>query len=60
MTPLTKMLCPCGGPAWSLDELLALCHSEDEKEGWRATLGPESYYCSDEDDVLRPGEERPR
>jgi hypothetical protein len=58
--PLTKKLCPCGGNAWSLDELLALCDNEDQKEGWRSILGPEDFYCSDEDDVLLPGQAEDR
>ena len=56
----TKMLCPCGGSAWSLDELLALSADEPYRDMWRSLLGPDDYYCSDEDDVLLPGEARPR
>jgi hypothetical protein len=58
--PVTKKLCPCGGNAWSLAELEALCPTEDEKEMWRSLLGPEDYYCADEDDVLLPGQEEDR
>ena len=56
----TKMLCPCGGNAWSLDELLALCDDEPERNMWRSLLGENDFYCSDEDDVLFRGEARPR
>ena len=58
--PLTEMLCPCGGNAWSLAELLFLCSGEDERNMWRSLLGDDDYYCSDEDDVLLRGEARSR
>ena len=54
------MVCPCGGSAWSLAELEALCATEEECEAWRSLLGPGDHYCAEEDDVLLRGEARPR
>lgn len=55
----SRMVCPCGGPAYTLTELLALDPNTDER-AWDSILGPNDHYCSNEDDVLLPGEATPR
>jgi hypothetical protein len=62
--------CPCGGRAYSRDEMIRLdialandgqypATAEYEtriRESWRQVLSADAYYCPDEDDVLLPSE----
>lgn len=53
--------CPCGGKAYSRDEMVAMAAEHDLGGGelsqmWRSILGPMDYYCPDEDDVLLASE----
>lgn len=49
--------CLCGGNAYTRDELVAMKDPREPDFGdhaamWYSLMGPESYYCSEEDDVL--------
>lgn len=53
--------CLCGGNAYTRDELTEMKHPLEEDFGdyagmWYALMGPNDYYCSDEDDVLTRAE----
>lgn len=55
--------CPCGGRAYRRAELIEMaqeqCSPTDDANWivyWESTLGPDDFYCPDEDDVLLPSE----